>query len=152
MSSNLESDEALYWSVIIQELGQVLVTICCREPAISLYEPNVMLQLNINQLLSLVSLTLGELPLVDEVDVVRVRAQLGRDDPVLGHGVVPGVGQRLRVPVAALPPPQPGEDVHQLLVRLPLDDGQLDVHADTSLPRGRLERKPPVLVTFTDGR
>ena len=110
MSSNLESDEALYWSVIIQELGQVLVTICCREPAISIYEPNVMLPLNINQLLSLVSLTLGELPLVDEADKLW-RLICGAADEQLAHA-------RADLGVHGLPMPRDGLKILELSVRM----------------------------------
>ena len=73
--------------------------------------------------LSLVSLALGELPLVDERHVVGVCAELGGHDAVSRHAVAPRPRQRLGVRLGAEAAPQPRQDLHQGLVGLALDLG-----------------------------
>ena len=45
---------------------------------------------------------------------------------------------------------QPRQDLHQGLVGLALDLGQLNVELHAPLPRTRLEREPSLLLSFAD--
>ena len=83
LSSNLETENTVHWSVIVQELAQPGVAVTRGE-------------------LLLLALALGQLSLVDQGDVVSVGAELGGDDTILTNLVVPGVGEYLCILVTAV--------------------------------------------------